>query len=350
MRLQQLTLWLVFAVLLVVSGVLYIALERVERLTVQMPVAPESFDVFQVDLPLAFEEDGSGTYNDWQYADYTGKGVGSLRLATLAVGAGQFEALSCRYFELDQFPREPVLYRKDGRFAFVRPLALLEGGIYAIYRDSGSPLHVCMFQYDDCLYWMAYRPSRSLSVFATIFHRIILSLEADGRLVPGDAVQKALQTVCVDSRFIFCQPVYLFLGIPLMVFLLIMLIMKIVMGKMGRLPSMETLAAYQPVLIRDHVEVILSRRGKKSLVQLGLALGSGAITLFMFGKPYLKVDLADRKDIQIIHGSGFLGRPVVDLVGPSSQMLLRRVPFAGGRWRVRLYLDESDRAVIPVCD
>ena len=348
MRLQQLTIWLVFAVLLVVTVGLYVVLGRVEQMTLQAPVAPVSFDVFQVELPLGFEEDGTGTYNGWEYADYTGKGVGSLRLATLDVGEGQFEALSCRYFELDQFPRNPVLYRKAGRFAFVRPLTMLEGGVYAIYRDSGSVLHVCMFQFDDRLYWMAYRPARSLSVFATIFHRIILSLEAGGRDIPGDAVQTALETVCVDSRLIFCQPIYLFLAIPLMVFLLIMMIMKVVMGKMGRLTSMETLASYQPVLMREHVEVILSRRGKKSLVQLGLVVGSGAITLFMFGKRYLQVDLADRKDIQIVHGTGLFGRPVVDLVGPANQMLLRKVPFAGGRrWRIRLYLDASDRAVIP---
>ena len=106
---------------------------------------------------------------------------------------------------------------------------------------------------------------------------------------------------------------------------------------------MELLAGYQPYVTCRNAEIVVSRKGKRSLGQVGLVVGAGAITLFMFGKPYLGVDVGRRGDVVVKRSTGLFHRSVVEIEGPIEQLALRKIPFARGSWRIRIYTEDADR-------
>lgn len=341
MSLRRLTWWLVLAFTLVVTLAIYLAVRHVASLSVDETVVQVPFGPFTLELPSGFVPSEPREEEGWEIQDYRCSGIGSLRLAIASADTHEFQTLSCRYFQLDRFPAAPAVSWMKGHPVFARPLLLMEGGIYVIQKHGRHTDHVCMFAYNGRLYWMAFSTRKSLEPYAAVFHRILLSLKSQGDPIPGDPVVSAMASVCSDSWFLFCQPLYFFFALPLAIFLLVMWIMSAVMKRMGRLPDMESLAGLQPMVMREHVEVTLSRRGKKSLMEFGLVVGSGKLTLFMFGKPYLAVNRMEHPEISITAGTGVFGKPVLDIRGPARTMLLRRTAFASGTWHIRVYARDA---------
>ena len=204
MRLHRILGWVLLVFAGIVTLILYLSLGAIEQSALDTATSSVRFGEFVIEMPVGFRPENPQSSEGWEIVDYRKPGVGSLRLATIEADPAAFERLSCRYFNLDSFPREPVLYKQHGRRSFARPLLLLEGGIYVMQRHRGHVTHTCMFGYGRHLYWMAYSTRHTISTYAQVFHRVILSLSHDGMVIPGDAVSEALQTVCRDGWFLFC--------------------------------------------------------------------------------------------------------------------------------------------------
>ncbi|NOZ12417.1 MAG: hypothetical protein GXO69_02070 [Acidobacteria bacterium] len=333
---------LAMGIILLVTGSLYLIFHRIEARALKSGFRPVSFGVFTVGIPRSFDPPILKEKNGWHIKTFMNRQIGTLELATASAASSDFQKAAVRYFSLKNFPVHTVFYHAGGSFRFAKNMSARVPGVLVIRTRGRGRVFTYFFNYHNTSYWLSFSTGHSLATYAGLFFKVISSLSLEGRSFHGPAFGEALQRVCREGYFVFCQPVLLFLLIPFVVGLPILLISGAVSRRMGRLPDLETLNTLLPFYTEANASVMLKLKGRSQIMSLGLVVNGRGIQLFRFGRLWIDIPgkVPGKREVRV--GRGWFGGRYFQVVAPAEELIQIRSRFIrySGMMTVRIYSDQ----------
>ena len=344
MRVEHKILWLVFAVMLLVTGAIYFFLHKLELRVLQPRLHTVAFGELKVGIPASFEPGTPKDKSGWHVVVYRSRSVGSFQLATAPATESDFQSAACRYFSMKQFPENTAIYRAGGRFWFAKNLSDKIPGILVIRTRGKGRVFTYFFSYADTSYWLSFTTSHSLRAYSALFFQVVSSLKVNGRRLHDAAFQSKLSSVCREGFFIFCQPILFLLMLPLSIVLLAMWLSSLVSKRLGRLPDLEKLNQLQPFYTEENVSVFLKVRGKNQISRLALVANSTGILLFQFRKLFIELPRKEMNRWELSEGRGWFGGPYLQVKAPAEELIKSKQLFVrfAGMMTVRIYTEHPE--------
>jgi len=346
MKLQRLVWGITLGVTALLTGLICWQLNRIQDRILDNPGRRVSFGNLSVAIPSGLDHCRDRTHEGWQVTEYCKRGFGTFQLAVAHGDDESFQDAARRYFHLPAWPMEKRIYRAAGMTWFAESAPLLDNGIYIMKMKGKRRSYIYFFTFNDTYYWMELTTWKSISPYAELFNRAILSLMHMNEPMAGQGLEAKLSRMCRDSWFLFCQPLEIFLVLPFSIVLLALGINSLVNRRMGRLPDVQALATVQPLISESHVAMTATVRGKKNLSTVALAVSHDGLHLFQFGKPFLALSREQLQTQGLKVDEGIAGRFLEFRIRPDQ---LRNPPprllQGGPTWTVRLYCRECDRVM-----
>ncbi len=335
-----------FAVIIIflVMGVVYFFLQQVESQALVSALRRVHFNQLTVGIPRNFYPGTQRDSGGWHIVTFQSRQAGTIELATVHAAGRDFKKSAVRYFSMAKFPESTEIYRAKGSFWFVKNMTADNiPGVLAIRTRGQRRVFTYFFSYGGISYWLSYSNGRSLSAYASLFFRVMSSLEANGKSLHGNAFRAGLTSVCREGYFVFCQPILFFLLLPAGIGVLIFGAIALVSKRLGRLPDMETLNSLSPFFTRANVSVMIRIRGKSQIMSLALVANANGIQLFQFGKPFVEILRTKVDQWELTEGRSWFGGPYFQVKAPAEELVRvkpRLLRWYTGPMTVRIYFDQ----------
>lgn len=339
MKIERKFSLLVIGIMLLITGGIYFFLHKIERQALDLDLRTVPFGRLTVGIPQSFGPANTRDRAGWHIATFQSPKIGTFELATAPASSTGFRSSSIRYFSMKQFPEHTSIYRANGSFWFAKNMTDSMPGILVIRTRGKGRVFTYFFNYENTAYWLSFSTGRSLRTYASLFFKVVSSLEVNGHSLHQPAFQSKLTSVCRDSYFLFCQPILFFLLLPLSITLVAIWLSSIVNRKMGRLPSLEQMNALQPFYTEENASVLLKVTGKTQIVSLALAANSSGIQLYQFRKLFIELPRNKINQWEMSEGNGWFGGPYLQVKAPAAELVRAKQRFVRftGTMTVRIY-------------
>ncbi len=183
---------------------------------------------------------------------------------------------------------------------FLKPLPLVENGIYVIKHRNKSNVYVFVFHKKDTIYYIDLVAPGTISKYKDIFDNIVISIVENNsqfRLKDTEKTKKELKNICKQSLFIICQTETAFiLLLPGLIAAFIFVLFYILTRNMGALPQ-SGLSELTPIYSEENLDAYAKIRFKRQWLAIALAVNNEGLHLFYRKKPLLfisKIDAAKK--------------------------------------------------------
>jgi len=337
MKNKTLILLIVTILILIINIFVVFNIKSSETLVLS---SKETFQVqdqyFSFNIPISFQGPEKSEKHKWIRQSYTLKNNCTFRFCKLTVSNYDFDKLCLQYFNFKNLSKNAAIMTTKQGMVFYKKIPMVENGIYVIRKTGKHISYVYFFSINDNLYWFDFFPKSSYISYKTLFDNILLTIDfTDGKGV-SESFSKELKTTCIDSFFLFCQPIEILIFLPFIIFLFILFFIFIVSKKIGTSPTIETLAELNPIYTEDNVEIGTFLRNKKSFSSCFLALTSSQLILFKFKKPFLSIPLGT-SEFCFEEKTGLFGKKYIQFILPDGNNYLKKRFYLNKQHKIKIY-------------